>query len=158
MSPTSQLNNQRPEVTFFIPFILNTFIGFILVTTTIVFNSKSYITGVYRDGYLLLCILWVASMPRILKSIPERDQWAKLLSRLLVFYAFAHVFPLRAIRSHSELRLSSIWWDVWIVGQTVINLSVIMLILNKSSSLPWKSPTTKNGLEWSFLLTRRRRE
>ena len=75
-------------------------------------------------------------MPRILKSIPERHQWAKLLSGLLLFYAFAHVFPLRAIRSHSGLRLSFLWRDFRIVGQTVINLYVLMFILNKSSSPP----------------------
>ena len=73
-----KLNNQRPiEVIFFTRFILNTFVGFILVTTVGVFYSK-----ILHQVSIVMVIFYFAffmaeSVPRILKSLPEWHQWAK---------------------------------------------------------------------------------
>ena len=73
-----KLNNQRPiEVIFFTRFILNAFVGFILVTTVGVFYSK-----ILHQVSIVMVIFYFAffmaeSVPRILKSLPEWHQWAK---------------------------------------------------------------------------------
>ena len=79
-----KLNNQRPiEVIFFIRFILNTSIGFILVTTVSVFYSKipHQVSIVMVIPYFVFFMM--ESVPRILKSLPEWHQWAILLSSII---------------------------------------------------------------------------
>ena len=85
-----KLNNQRPiEVIFFIRFILNTSIGFILVTTVSVFYSKipHQVSIVMVIPYF--AFFMIESVPRILKSLPEWHQWAKLLSSI-IFLLFVY--------------------------------------------------------------------
>ena len=85
-----KLNNQRPiEVIFFIRFILNTFIGFIFVTTVSVFYSK-----ILHQVSIVMVIFYsvfffAESVPRILKSL-EWHQCAKfLLSIIFLLCIFA---------------------------------------------------------------------
>ena len=86
-----KLNNQRPiEVIFFIRFILNTSIGFILVTTVSVYYSK--ILHQVSIVMVIPCFAFfmIESVPPILKSLPEWHQWAKLLSSIIfLFFVYA---------------------------------------------------------------------
>ena len=82
-----KLNNQRPiEVIFFTRFILNTFVGFILVTTVGVFYSKI----LHQVSIFYSAFFMAKSVPRILKSLPEWHQWAKFfLSIIFLLCVFA---------------------------------------------------------------------
>ena len=89
-----KLNNQRPiEVIFFIRFILNTFIGFIFVTTVSVFYSKilhqvSIVMVIFYYSFFV-----VKTIPRILKSLPEWHQWAKLWSGIILLLCIFVCLP-----------------------------------------------------------------
>ena len=89
-----KLNNQRPiEVIFFSRFILNTFVGFILATTVGVFYSKilHQVSIVMVIFYYLFFV--VKTIPRILKSLPEWHQWAKLWSGIILLLCIFGCLP-----------------------------------------------------------------